>query len=133
MKTVLITFAFLVLIALSGSAYNAQNFGGDFGRSWLQQHGAMPSTANANNSLWNWGSAPKGYTVSNGNLYSTVYGPEWYYPDFMTNSTPIVINGTSVNNANYISPNFMYEDPWILAQITGQPVIVINNPTGPFI
>lgn len=138
MKCTLAVLAFLALVVLVAAAYDAQYVGGNFGRTWLIQHGEMPSAANANNSLWNWGGAPKGYTVLNGSPYPAIYGPAWYYPAFPTNSTPIVINSSAANYANYISPdlmspNFMYEDPWILAQTTGRPVVIVNNPPSKFI
>ncbi len=130
MKNLLVMISIsLALIMLCMAAYGTQNVGGDFGRLWLQQHGVTFSTASVNNSLWNWGSAPEGYTILNGKLYPNTYGPSWYYPDFLSSSTPIVINRTSTNNTNYISPDLMYEDPWVLAQLTGQPVVVVNNPS----
>lgn len=137
MKCSLAMLAFLALIVLVAADYDVQYVGGDFGRTWLLQHGGMPSAANTNNSLWNWGGMPKGYAILNGNPYPAIYGPAWYYPDFLTNSTPIVINSSAANNANYISsdllpPNFIYEDPWILAQTTGRPVVIANSPPSKF-
>lgn len=113
-------------------ASDLKKVGGDFGRSWLNQNGTAFVTE-TKNSLWNWGSMPKGYTIVNGTAYPPGYGIQWYYPSFMTSSTPLIINRTAIsrntyNPPEYISPEFMYESPWILAQLTGRPVATISAP-----
>jgi hypothetical protein len=48
----------------------------------------------------------------------------------MSNTTPILINGTALlKNPSYIPPDFMSpdfaNDPWYLAQIEERPVVVV--------
>jgi hypothetical protein len=114
---ILIAFLSLYIIA-QVAALASQNVGEDFGKSWLQQHGTQPNATQNTTSLWSWGNAPKGYTIYNGKPIPPGSGPQWYYPNLITNSTPIVTNSTSLNS--------MYEDPWVLAEFTGQPVMTVN-------
>jgi len=129
-----IVFVLLIMVCKQG-ALGFQDVGEDFGTSWLEQHGSRPfSTIETHNNLWSWGSSPKGFKVYNGALYPPGYGPQWYYPNFWAGSDPIVINNTMV--ANYISPNLqtsnsVYGDPWLLAQLSGRPVAMLNIPKGP--
>jgi hypothetical protein len=129
----------LIVVALGsicvGSA-QMQNVGEDFGKSWLTQYGNKFPKADVNKSqdLWSWGGKPRGYAVFNGELYPMLAMPEYYYPlltdNTMKNTTPIIINATATVNSrsilptNFMSPEYM-TDPWFLAQITGQPVIVM--------
>lgn len=123
-KASLILIAFLSLgIIFQLAALASQNVGGDFGKSWLQVHGTLSNATENKPSLWNWGSAPKGYTMYNGMPIPPGSGPQWYYPSLVTNNTPIVTNSTNLNS--------IYEDPWILAQFTGRPVMTINTSAGP--
>ena len=123
------------------AAPQMQSVSGDFGKTWLSQNAnkfaAAPSTNNGND-LWNWGSKPQGYEVVNGQISPIIAPTQTIYPAFMTNTTPIVVNGTSWGRSNYISPdsttpNFIspyyafpdyISDPWFLAQIMERPVIV---------
>lgn len=130
MKFLALMLAMTVLYATIASAY-ALNVGGDFGRSWLDQHGDKSVVSQGKAGLWDWGGAPKGYQLIGGKLYpaGSDTTPQWYYPYFMTNATPIVINkSTLLTDKNYIpldflSPDFV-NDPWVLAQISGRPVLV---------
>jgi hypothetical protein len=107
-----------------------QSVGGDFGRSWLDKYGGKPIPSDNANSLWAWGGAPKGYMVVGSQLYPNVNAEQWFYPGFLSNSTPILLNGSSsINSQNsmptdFLSPDFVYYDPWTLAQITERPVVV---------
>ncbi|VVB66968.1 Uncharacterised protein [uncultured archaeon] len=130
-----IVFVVLIMVCKQG-ALGFQDVGADFGTSWLEQYGSRPaSTTDTQNNLWSWGSIPKGYSIYNGVLYPPGYLPQWYYPSYWASSDPIVINNTK--GANYrISPslaasNSVYEDPWMLAQLSGRPVAMINIPTSP--
>lgn len=104
--------------------------GGDYGLSWLEQHGTNPVSVVEQNGLWNWGTAPKGFAVYNGTLYPPGYGPQWFYPAIASDLAPVVINNT---NSNYLSPALQstyapFTDPWLLAQMLGRPVTYINVP-----
>ena len=104
-----------------------QSVGEDFGTSWLEKYGTMPiSTLEIANNLWNWGSAPKGFKLHNGTLYPPGTEPQWYYPNSFTDDTPIIINRT--DSSNLQSPYSSDVDPWLLAQLSGRPVALVNEP-----
>jgi hypothetical protein len=141
LSTLLITFFLidLAILSLCPVASQMLDVGGDFGKSWLVQFSnkfADSDTAARNatpgaGDLWSWGGRPLGYEVIGGRLIPVTAQPEYYYPFFMTNSTPIIINGTtntfSGNNnlpLDFLSPAYT-TDPWFLAQITDRPVIVV--------
>lgn len=54
---------------------------------------------------------------------TTNFGPLWYYLSLMTNNTPKVTNSTALNG--------MYQDPWVLAEFKGRPVMTISTSAGP--
>ncbi len=135
MKPSLIAIVWVSLIMVCmQTVHGFQDVGEDFGTSWLEQHGSKPGSAiESQQGLWNWGATPKGYLALDGTLYPPGYWPQYYYPSFWTSADPIVINNTKM--ANYISPNLltsnsMYEDPWLVSQLSGRPVAVINIPRG---
>jgi hypothetical protein len=79
MKTALAVAVVLVVCLLAAdccaqSSSRFQNVGGDFGRSLIGTIGANDTKAaaaaedNSNDSLWSWGSSPKGTLVVDGNL-----------------------------------------------------------------
>ena len=114
-----------ICISLS---YGFQSVGEDFGSSWLEKYGTKPiSTLEIANNLWNWGEAPKGFSLLNGTLYPPGYAPQWFYPDtFRDNNTPIIMNNTGSSNLQ--SPNNPGVDPWLTAQLTGRPVKLVKEP-----
>jgi hypothetical protein len=125
MKPLAILIAFLLLYTICQVAALApQNVGGDFGKSWLQQHGTQPNVAQNTTALWNWGNLPKGYAIYNGQLIPPGAGPVWYYPGaFINNNTPIITNSTALARTG--------TDPWTLAELTGQPVVMLDTSAGP--
>lgn len=129
-----ISIVFIAMISAGAAIYDANYVGGNFGKSWLEQHGAHSFVSGAKNSLWNWGGSPHGYTTDGIKLYPSGYLDQWYYPAFVTNSTPILINISAANSGNRSlstapSADAVYEDPWVLAQITGRPVRVFSAPS----
>lgn len=133
MKIVLVLAAALMLCSLSLAM--TQDVGGDFGKSWLIKYSnkfVSNKGGNTNGSLddlWKWGGKPIGYDVANGKLYPLLAPTEWYYPVFMSNNTPIVINGTALLNNRALMPmDFLFPDlatdPWSIAQATERPVMV---------
>ncbi len=105
-----------------------QDVGSEFGASWLEKYGTMPtSTLETQNNLWNWGSAPKGYSLRNGTLYPPGTAPQWYYPASLTSFIPIVINQSESSN---LQSAYAGTDPWLLSQLSGRPVSVIYDPAG---
>jgi len=130
MKTHLVSIILCMACIQAVQCY--QNVGGDFGKSWLEQHGTKPvSIVEAQNNLWNWGSTPKGYTIYNNTLYPPGYGPKWFYPAILTSSAPVVVNSTEANNylSQSLLPDAPYTDPWLLAQMLGRPVSYVNVPS----
>ena len=133
MKTlVLLCIPLLIIPSLSQPV----NVGGNYGRSWLNSSGnknIIPSSSG----LWDWGQTPSGYILMNGKLVSTgESGSTLIYPAFVTNSTPLIGNA-SLNAPNYgprgltlaqLASSYMYEDPWAVAQSTGQPILIQNRP-----
>ncbi len=123
----------LIMVCMQ-TAHSFQDVGEDFGTSWLEQHGSKPGSATeTQQGLWNWGTTPKGYLFLNGTLYPPGFWPQYFYPSFPTGTDPIIINNTRV--ANYASPNLLasnsrYEDPWLVSQLSGRPVTVVNQPRG---
>lgn len=124
MKPSLILIAiFALCFIVRAASPDFLSVGEDFGKSWIQQHGTQPNATENKTSLWSWGNAPKGYAIYNGKPIPPGSGPQWYYPSQTTNNTPIITNSTALNS--------MYQDPWVLAQFTGQPVMIINTSAGP--
>lgn len=125
MKPSLILPAFTSLyIIVQVAALTPQNVGGDFGASWLDEHVTQPNTAQNTTDLWNWGNAPKGYTIYNGKPIPPGSEPQWYYPGgILNNNTPLIINSTTLDR--------MVTDPWILAIFASRPVMVINESSRP--
>ena len=79
MKTALAVMVVLIACLLAADCYaqstsSFQNVGGDFGRNvigTLKANDTPPapvSSNSSNNSLWNWGNAPKGSLIQNGKL-----------------------------------------------------------------
>ncbi len=127
----------IALCSLSSAVSPMQSVGGEFGQTWLTQYSNKLVTANANNTndLWEWGGKPRGYDVYQGKLYSLLAPTEVYYPGFIANTTPIFVNGTALMRdhrffyLDYMAPDFMtsgfMSDPWLLAQMTERPVVVM--------
>jgi hypothetical protein len=123
---------FLAACCAQSQSY-AQNVGGDYGRTWLNNfntHNQKPVTDNGNgNNLWNWGGAPKGRIAVNGKLM-----PDPYYIWKSLNYTSgwlgqvYVDSKTGYPNYGFLDPNtgfpvYFYVDP-----NTGQPVFTNSGP-----
>jgi hypothetical protein len=110
-------------------SYGFQSVGEDFGTAWLENYGTKPiSTLEIANSLWDWGTAPKGFALHNGTLYPPGTEPQWYYPNSYTDFNPIIINRTESNK--FQAPTSFDVDPWLLAQLSGRPVALVKVPKG---
>ncbi len=116
----------LISISLS---YGFQSVGEDFGTSWLENYGSKPiSTMEIANNLWSWGSAPKGFALHNGTLYPPGTEPQWYYPNSYSDFSPIIINRTA--SSTFSPQSSLNVDPWLLSQLSGRPVVLVNEPKG---
>lgn len=132
MRTIMVLAVAFMLCSLC-FAMN-QDVGGDYGKSWLIKYSnKFVSNKGSINSrtddLWKWGGKPLGYEVFNNTLHPMLAPTEWYYPAFMTNTTPIVINGTALlKNRDFMPIDFLFpdfaSDPWSIAQATERPVMV---------
>ncbi len=130
MRILLILFIALALCSLSLAM--TQDVGGNFGDSWLIKYSNkfVSNKDSSTNDLWYWGGTPHGYEVFNGKLYPLLAPTEWYYPAFMSNTTPIVLNGTALIKDKALMPidllfqDFM-NDPGSIAQTTERPVMVM--------
>ncbi|MDH7596464.1 MAG: hypothetical protein QHG98_01785 [Methanothrix sp.] len=114
--------------AVSITGEGTQQVGGGFGKAWLQSLELMESagvnrTNTTADGLWSWGSVPKWHMLVGGRLEYMGSGA-WFYPAFPTNSTPIIENASlSAKNApDFASPE-MLNDPWMIAQVSGRPVL----------
>lgn len=130
MKALLLAIICISAISvLASPSLGYEDVGGDYGSSWLEKYGDMPvSTMETPNVLWNWGSAPKGFVLKNGTLFPPGTAPQWYYPTSIIDYSPIVLNKTEISNSQLGNYNMM--DPWLLAQLTGRPVVMVNEPHG---
>jgi len=116
----------LICIPLS---YGFQSVGEDFGTSWLENYATKPmSTMEIANNLWSWGNAPKGFTLHNGTLYPPGTEPQWYYPNSYSDFSPIIINRTA--SSTFSPQSSLNVDPWLLSQLSGRPVVLVNEPKG---
>ena len=136
---VLLGIALLIIPSLS----QPTSVGGTYGTSWLaanENRNVVPNATVAPNAtgLWSWGGIPLGNILLNGKLVSTggSGNSELIYPAFVTNPTPFIGNA-SLNAPQYgprgltlaqLSSSYLYEDPWALAQSTGQPILIQNPP-----
>jgi hypothetical protein len=120
--------AFAMLNQSIGSRY--QDVGGDFGLSWLAKYGHTDAANNTDktDNLWDWGGKPKGYEVFNGTLYPLTDQTVWFYPAFMSDELPVIINGTALRYGRNMPADFLIpyytSDPWLLAQLLERPVAV---------
>ncbi len=117
-----------LMIIFPQSAQSFLDVGGEYGASWLKEHGEEPKIEETRNNLWNWGSAPKGFEIYNGTVYPPGYAPSWYHPYYAGNSTPIIIN-SNAGNGQQTADNAGL-DPWLTAQLSGRPVALISKPKG---
>ena len=144
LRTSWIPIIALALCGLCFASSEMQNVGESYGKSWISQNSnkfdSSHSSSNNSADLWQWGGTPKGYGVMNGKVYPLLGYPEWYYPAFTANATPIVVNGTALlTDQEYVPPNIPAEyapqapgvDPWLLSQLSGRPVYVVYPPANP--
>lgn len=120
-----IMIIFLVLSTLLMAAYaqssgQYQSVGGDFGRTWLNDfktQNPTPAKNDSSNSLWNWGGAPKGRSVINGQLMNDPY----YYWKSLNLTYGWLGQAYVDKNTGY--PVFAFIDPY-----TGRPDYFYMDP-----
>lgn len=147
-KVAPIALLFIFAAALLAQGTSPQPVGGDFGRTWLSGQPAedipavsTDSAASADSSassdstsdsvadeggssLWSWGHIPKGQMLVGGVL-EPIGDAMWFYPAFMEDNTTLLINGT--NKTKNLTDTFtpeMVNDPWMISQSSGRPVLV---------
>ena len=129
---VLLCIAMLIIPSLSMPV----NVGGTYGQNWLNNSGNKNTIPNSSG-LWSWGVTPIGHILMNGKLESLGDGNSVLItPAFVTNPTPIIGNASlnaPENNPRHLteaqlSSPYMLEDPWAVAQETGQPILIQNPP-----
>lgn len=134
MRTAIQTTSILVVLTIAASCLlpalaQPVQIGGDYGKSWLVNNGDRTVVREPSGGLWSWGTVPKGQYLTKGVL-EPIGASTIYYPSFVENSTPIILNSTT-NLAGYFPPDFsspyFMDDPWFLAQLTGRPVIIRNS------
>jgi len=136
MKTALAVMAVLVACLLAVDCYaqstsRFQSVGGDFGRNVIgtlkanDTEQAAASINNSNNSLWNWGNAPKGSLIQNGKLVtdpfntwkSLNYTDGWIGQVEVDPFTGYPIYAYKIPNTR--ETKYFYLDPY-----TGEPIYV---------
>lgn len=139
MRTSLIILILLMLSPLLIACYaqtgQYQNVGGDYGRTWLNDFKAQNPTPAAENSssdsLWSWGSAPKGRSIINGQLMNDPY---YYWKSLNLTSgwmgQVYVDNKTGYPVFGYIDPYTGYPDYFYMDPKTGGPVYVDSGSDG---
>ena len=133
----------------SGQSSTFQSVGGDFGRSWISefkdQNKPANDSENLKNDLWSWGSTPKGKKMVNGKLVDAPYY-NWTLYNISRNwlgdtsylGNPVYMNNSSLGYYGYnytsgeyvaapLSPLYLSDDPWVLAQQLERPVIGDNS------
>jgi hypothetical protein len=120
---VTLTLSIFLAACCAQSQGYAQNVGGDYGRTWLNNFNTQnpkPVAANGNsngNDLWNWGSAPKGSIAVNGKLVSDPYY-FWKSLNYTSGWLGLV----------YVDPKTNYPIYGFLDPNTGSPVYFFVDP-----
>lgn len=127
MRVIALSILLVFVLALAVVVGDAQQqLSGAFGRSLLQsmeeERGDRMNETQASG-LWSWGSVPKWHMLIGGKLEYMGVGM-WFYPAFPSNNTPIIENAslTAKNAPDFASPE-MLNDPWMIAQVSGRPVL----------
>jgi hypothetical protein len=142
MKTALAVIALLIacLLAAGGFAQSTSHFqsvGGDYGRNVISSLNASKSQATAasnsnNNSLWNWGTAPRGSMIQNGKL---VADPYYIWSSLnLTNGwlgESEVDPYTGYQLYSYVDPNTGETKSFYVDPNTGKPVYVYKGSDTP--
>lgn len=126
--------ALLIALLAVPALCQPTNVGGSFGTNWLATSGnkdIFPANATG---LWSWGQIPLGNIIQGGKLVSTGDSGDTVliYPAF-SNGNPNPLIGNKTINAPQFSPHgltaadlaspYLAEDPWAVAQSTGQPIL----------
>jgi hypothetical protein len=134
MKTALAVIALLIACLLAAGAFaqstsHFQRVGGDYGKNVIKSLNASQSQSTAasdnNNSLWNWGSAPRGSMIQNGKLVA-----DPYYIWSSLNLTDSWLGESEVDPYtgyqlySYVDPNTGEAKSFYVDPYTGRPVYV---------
>ncbi len=117
----------LLLTFTTATAY--QQISGEFGQKWISDFKTQnPDTqpSDLKNDLWDWGSKPHDKDLQDGKLVdantSTAMQAALNWMHAMNYSNPVIMN-SSKPYGNFQSNRLVSDDPWILAQQLGRPVI----------
>lgn len=147
-KVAPIVLSFVFAAVLLAQGISPQSVGGEFGRNWLSSLPAedipavSPDSASSADSsassastsdssasegesgLWSWGHIPKGQMLVGGVL-EPIGDAMWFYPAFEEDNTTLLINGSqkTKNLTETFTPE-MVNDPWMISQSSGRPVLV---------
>lgn len=125
----LLALSALFIASYAQSAGQYQSVGGDFGKTWISNFNAQnPAPAkndSKSNSLWSWGSAPKGRSIINGQLMNDPY---YYWKSLNLSSgwlgQAYVDNKTGYPVFAFIDPYTGYPDYFYMDPKTGQAVYI---------
>jgi hypothetical protein len=139
-----ITIILLLTLSLAvpplAGASGFQSVGGEFGRAWINNFLAQnqkPPEEDLKNNLWNWGTAPKGKKLVGGKLVDAVSDTTvkvnatnwlgdtryWANPIYLNGTSPYGNYAGSASGGMPLSPLFLSDDPWVLAQQLERPVL----------
>ncbi|VVB68965.1 Uncharacterised protein [uncultured archaeon] len=125
-----ILIIFLLMLA-TATAY--QQISGEFGQKWISDFKAKnPETQSSDlkNDLWAWGSKPHGKDILDGKLVdanltpATIAALNWMQA--MGYSNPVIMNSSNPYGSFTQNIGLVSDDPWILAQQLGRPVVANN-------
>ncbi|VVB63446.1 Uncharacterised protein [uncultured archaeon] len=116
-------FAFAQYVVTSSGSGKVQDVGGDFGKAWIssfQAQNPTPAAQGNNDTLWNWGSMPKGKALVGGKLVDAPNGTWLYnatnwmgdsYVDPYTGSYIDPYTGQRVYSNHQVFPNYGNQQP----------------------
>ncbi len=122
------------MFVVTATSSDYQQISGEFGQNIIKdfrtedQAWASPSP---NATLWDWGSSPKGKEVQDGKIVDANLTPAMIaalnWMQAMGYSNPVIMNSSNPYG-NFSQPiGQVSDDPWMMAQHFGRPVVANNT------
>jgi hypothetical protein len=125
----------LILLLLTlATATNYQQVGGEFGQNMIDEFKTEDqawASPNSNGTLWDWGSVPKGKSIQDGKPIDANFTPAMLaalnWMQAMGYSNPVIMNSTNPHGNFSQTIGQVSDDPWMMAQHLGRPVMANNT------